>query len=34
MGLKKPVHILQYGATVREILDMVALAVVDAQSKA
>jgi len=33
MGLKKPVHILQYGASVREILDMVALAVVDAQSK-
>lgn len=31
MGLKKPVHILQYGATVNEILDMVALAVVDAQ---
>jgi len=34
MGLKKPVHILQYGASIREIVDMVALAVVDAQSKA
>ncbi len=33
MGLKKPVHVLQYGASVREILDMIALAVVDAQSK-
>lgn len=31
LGLKKPVHILQLGATVREIVDMVALAVVDAQ---
>ena len=31
LGLKKPVHVLQLGATVREIVDMVALAVVDAQ---
>lgn len=31
MGLKKPVHVLQLGASVREIVDMVAIAVVDAQ---
>jgi len=31
LGLDKPVHILQLGATVREIVDMVSLAVVDAQ---
>ncbi|TNE58573.1 MAG: NADP-dependent malic enzyme [Bacteroidetes bacterium] len=31
MGLKKPVHVLQMGASVREIVDMVAIAVVDAQ---
>jgi len=31
LGLDKPVHILQLGATVREIVDMVALAVLDAQ---
>lgn len=31
IGLKKPVHVLQLGASVREIVDMVALAVVDAQ---
>jgi len=31
VGLKKPVHILQLGAQVREIVDMVAIAVVDAQ---
>ena len=31
LGLKKPVHILQLGATVREIVNVVALAVVDAQ---
>lgn len=31
LGLKKPVHILQLGATVREIVDVVAIAVVDAQ---
>ncbi len=32
MGLEKPVHILQLHATEREIVDMVALAVVDAQA--
>ncbi len=32
MGLKKPVHVLQLGASVREIVDMVAIAVADAQS--
>jgi malate dehydrogenase (oxaloacetate-decarboxylating)(NADP+) len=31
LGLKKPVHILQMGATVHEIVDMVALAAVHAQ---
>jgi len=31
MGLKKPVHVLQLGASAREIVDMVAIAVVDAQ---
>ena len=31
MGLKKPIHVLQLGASVREIVDMVAIAVVDAQ---
>ena len=31
LGLKKPVHVLQMGATVHEIVDMVSLAVVDAQ---
>jgi malate dehydrogenase (oxaloacetate-decarboxylating)(NADP+) len=31
MGLKKPVHVLQLGSSVREIVDMVAIAVVDAQ---
>lgn len=31
MGLKKPVHVLQLGASVREIVDMVAIAVTDAQ---
>lgn len=31
LGLKKPVHILQLGATVHEIVDMVALAAVHAQ---
>lgn len=34
MGLKKPVHILQMGSSVREIVNMAALAVVDAQGKA
>ncbi len=32
LGMKKPVHVLQLGATVHEIVDVVALAVVDAQS--
>ncbi len=32
LGLKKPVHILQLGATVHEIVDMVAIAAVHAQS--
>lgn len=31
LGLKKPVHILQLGSTVREIVNMVAIAVVEAQ---
>ena len=31
LGLKKPVHILQLGATVRQIVDMVGIAVVHAQ---
>jgi malate dehydrogenase (oxaloacetate-decarboxylating)(NADP+) len=33
MGLNKPVHILQLGSTVRQIVNMVAVAVVDAQWK-
>jgi malate dehydrogenase (oxaloacetate-decarboxylating)(NADP+) len=33
LGLKKSVHILQLGSTVREIVDMVTIAVVDAQRK-
>ncbi|MCY7411412.1 MAG: hypothetical protein LH473_14150 [Chitinophagales bacterium] len=33
LGLKKPVHILQLGSSVREIINMVTLAVVDAQTK-
>lgn len=32
MGMNKPVHILQLGSSVREIVNMVALAVVDAQN--
>ncbi len=32
-GLKKPIHVLQMGASVREIVDMTAMAVVDAQRK-
>ncbi len=32
MGLKKPIHVLQLSSTVREIVDMTAIAVVDAQS--
>jgi malate dehydrogenase (oxaloacetate-decarboxylating)(NADP+) len=31
MGMRKPVHILQLGASVREIVNMAAIAVVDAQ---
>ncbi|OIP01490.1 MAG: NADP-dependent malic enzyme [Bacteroidetes bacterium CG2_30_33_31] len=32
MGLKKSIHVLQLSSTVREIMDMVAIAVVDAQT--
>lgn len=32
LGLKKPVHVLQLGASVREIVNMVAIAVVEAQT--
>lgn len=32
MGMKKPVHVLQLGSTVREIVNMVSIAVVDAQN--
>lgn len=32
MGMNKPVHVLQLGSSVREIVNMVAIAVVDAQS--
>jgi len=34
LGLKKPVHVLQLGSSVREIVNMVTIAVVDAQAKA
>lgn len=33
LGLKKPVYVLQLGSTVRQIVNMVALAVVEAQEK-
>jgi malate dehydrogenase (oxaloacetate-decarboxylating)(NADP+) len=33
LGLKKPVHVLQLGSSVREIVNMVTIAVVDAQVK-
>jgi len=33
LGLKKPVHILQLGSSVRSIINMASVAVVDAQSK-
>ena len=33
LGLKKPVHILQLGSTVRSIFNMALIAVVDAQIK-
>ncbi|MGK0252461.1 MAG: malate dehydrogenase (oxaloacetate-decarboxylating)(NADP+), partial [Gammaproteobacteria bacterium] len=31
MGMNKPVHVLQVGSSVREIFNMVSIAVVDAQ---
>jgi malate dehydrogenase (oxaloacetate-decarboxylating)(NADP+) len=34
LGLKKPVHVLQLGSSVREIVNMVTIAVIDAQVKA
>jgi malate dehydrogenase (oxaloacetate-decarboxylating)(NADP+) len=33
MGLRKPAHIIQLGATVDEIVSVVCVAVVDAQEK-
>ncbi|MBS1646712.1 MAG: NADP-dependent malic enzyme [Bacteroidetes bacterium] len=33
MGLRKPVHVLQLGSSVREIVNMVTIAVIDAQNK-
>ncbi len=33
MGMRKPVHILQFGASVDEIVNMAAIAVIDAQEK-
>ncbi|MCA6474846.1 MAG: hypothetical protein IM541_03255, partial [Chitinophagaceae bacterium] len=33
LGLKKPVHVLQLGSTVRNIINMATVAVVDAQLK-
>lgn len=33
LGLNKPVHILQMGSSIREIVNMISIAVVDAQSK-
>ena len=33
LGLKKPVHVLQLGSSVRSILNMTTIAVVDAQMK-
>ncbi|QEC54114.1 allosteric NADP-dependent malic enzyme [Anseongella ginsenosidimutans] len=33
LGMKKPVHILQLGSSVREIVNMITIAVVDAQEK-
>lgn len=32
LGIKKPVHVLQLGSSVREIVNMVTIAVVDAQA--
>jgi malate dehydrogenase (oxaloacetate-decarboxylating)(NADP+) len=34
LGLNKPVHILQLGASVDEMVNMAAIAVIDAQEKA
>jgi malate dehydrogenase (oxaloacetate-decarboxylating)(NADP+) len=31
LGMKKPVHVLQLGSSIREIVNMAAIAVVDAQ---
>ncbi|HMR47521.1 MAG TPA: phosphate acyltransferase, partial [Bacteroidia bacterium] len=31
LGMKKPVHILQLGSSVRDIVNMVTIAVIDAQ---
>jgi malate dehydrogenase (oxaloacetate-decarboxylating)(NADP+) len=31
LGLEKPIHILQLGASVEEIINMTAIAVIDAQ---
>lgn len=33
LGMKKPVHVLQLGSNVREIINMIAIAVVDAQER-
>jgi len=33
IGLKKSIHVLQLGSSVREIINMVKVAVVDAQNK-
>jgi malate dehydrogenase (oxaloacetate-decarboxylating)(NADP+) len=33
IGLKKPVHIVQLGSSVREIVNMITIAVIDAQAK-
>ncbi|MFX7621246.1 phosphate acyltransferase, partial [Acinetobacter baumannii] len=33
LGIKKPVHVLQLGSTVRNIVNMAIIAVVDAQLK-
>jgi len=33
MGLNKPVHVLQLGSSVREIVNMITIAVVDAQNR-
>jgi phosphotransacetylase len=33
LGMKKPVHIVQLGSSVREIVNMITIAVIDAQSR-